>query len=218
MPSLNDINIMLYNKEIAIKTAELLLKIKAVKLSPNNLFTWASGIKSPIYCDNRITLSYPEIRTFIRQHFVKAISESNFEPEAIAGVATGGIAQGVLIAQEMGLPFAYIRSEKKAHGLSNQIEGEVREEQRIVVVEDLVSTGSSSLNAVEALRNAKCNVKGMVAIFTYNLAKAEKSFLDSHCPLITLTDFDILIQTAAKIGYIKDSDIQILQEFKKSIG
>ncbi len=209
---------MLYNKEIAIKTAELLLKIKAVKLSPNNLFTWASGIKSPIYCDNRITLSYPEIRTFIRQHFVKAISESNFEPEAIAGVATGGIAQGVLIAQEMGLPFAYIRSEKKAHGLSNQIEGEVREEQRIVVVEDLVSTGSSSLNAVEALRNAKCNVKGMVAIFTYNLAKAEKSFLDSHCPLITLTDFDILIQTAAKIGYIKDSDIQILQEFKKSIG
>ncbi|MCX6276919.1 MAG: orotate phosphoribosyltransferase [Bacteroidetes bacterium] len=209
---------MLYNKEIAIKTAELLLKIKAVKLSPNNLFTWASGIKSPIYCDNRITLSYPEIRTFIRQHFVKAISESNFEPEAIAGVATGGIPQGVLIAQEMGLPFAYIRSEKKAHGLSNQIEGEVREEQRIVVVEDLISTGSSSLNAVEALRNAKCNVKGMVAIFTYNLSKAEKSFLDSHCPLITLTDFDILIQTAAKIGYIKDSDIQILQEFKKSIG
>ena len=123
---------MIYNKDIALKTAELLLKIKAVKLNPKDLFTWASGIKSPIYCDNRITLSYPEIRTFIRQNFVRSIEESNFEPEAIAGVATGGIAQGALIAQELGLPFAYVRSEKKEHGLSNQIEGEVRQGQRIV--------------------------------------------------------------------------------------
>jgi len=208
---------MIYNKEIALKTAELLLKIKAVKLSPNDLITWASGIKSPIYCDNRITLSYPEIRTFIRQHFVKAINESNFEPEAIAGVATGGIAQGVLIAQELGLPFAYVRSGKKDHGLTNQIEGEVRHEQRIVVVEDLISTGGSSLNAVEALRDAKCNVKGMVAIFTYNLSKAQVSFKECNCPLITLTDYEHLIQKAAEIGYIKDSDIKILQDFKKSI-
>jgi orotate phosphoribosyltransferase len=208
---------MIYNKEIAFKTAELLLKIKAVKLSPNDPFTWASGIKSPIYCDNRITLSYPEIRTFLRQHFVKAIQEQNFEPEAIAGVATGGIAQGALIAQELGLPFAYVRSGKKEHGLTNQIEGEVRQGQRIVVVEDLISTGGSSLNAVEALRDAKCTVKGMVAIFTYNLFKAQKAFQEYNCPLITLTDFDHLIKIAAEIGYIKDSDIKLLQDFKQSI-
>ncbi len=208
---------MIYNKDIAYRTAELLLKIKAVKLSPNDLFTWASGIKSPIYCDNRITLSYPEIRTFIRQHFVKSIEESSFEPEAIAGVATGGIAQGALIAQELGLPFAYVRSGKKDHGLSNQIEGEVRHGQRIVVVEDLISTGGSSLGAVTALREAGCNVKGMVAIFTYNLPKAEKAFKEADCMLITLTDYDHLVQKAAEIGYIKEADVKILQEFKLSL-
>lgn len=208
---------MVYNKDIAFTTAELLLKIKAIKLNTTNLFTWASGIKSPIYCDNRITLSFPEIRTFLRQNFVKAIMEHHFEPEAIAGVATGGIAQGALIAQELGLPFAYVRSGKKDHGLTNQIEGEVRPEQRIVVVEDLISTGGSSLGAVEALREAGCNVKGMVAIFTYNLKKAERAFKESDCPLITLTDYDHLIQKAAETGYIKDSDIKILQEFKQSL-
>ena len=208
---------MIYNKDIAFKTAELLLKIKAVKLSPRELFTWASGIKSPIYCDNRITLSYPEIRTFIRQHFVRAIEESNFEPEAIAGVATGGIAQGALVAQEFGLPFAYVRSGKKEHGLSNQIEGEVRQGQRIVVVEDLISTGGSSLGAVEALREAGCNIKGMVAIFTYNLSKAEKAFRDASCTLITLTDYEHLVQKATEMGYITESDIKILQDFRKSI-
>lgn len=208
---------MIYNKDIAFRTAELLLKIKAVKLSPNDLFTWASGIKSPIYCDNRITLSYPEIRTFIRQNFVKSIQESSFEPEAIAGVATGGIAQGALIAQELGLPFAYVRSGKKDHGLSNQIEGELRNGQRVVVVEDLISTGSSSLGAVEALRGIGCNVKGMVAIFTYNLPKAEKSFKEADCDLITLTDYEHLIQRAAEIGYIKEADIKLLQDFKQSL-
>ncbi|HNW72759.1 MAG TPA: orotate phosphoribosyltransferase [Bacteroidales bacterium] len=208
---------MIYNKDIAFRTAELLLKIKAVKLSPNDLFTWASGIKSPIYCDNRITLSYPEIRTFIRQNFVKSIQESSFEPEAIAGVATGGIAQGALIAQELGLPFAYVRSGKKDHGLTNQIEGELRNGQRVVVVEDLISTGSSSLGAVEALRGIGCNVKGMVAIFTYNLPKAEKSFKEADCDLITLTDYEHLIQRAAEIGYIKEADIKLLQDFKQSL-
>ncbi len=208
---------MIYNKDIALKTAELLLKIKAVKLSPKELFTWASGIKSPIYCDNRITLSYPEIRTFIRQHFVKAIEDSNFEPEAISGVATGGIAQGVLVAQELGLPFSYVRSEKKEHGLTNQIEGEVRDGQRIVVVEDLISTGGSSLGAVKALRAAGCNVKGMMAIFTYNLPKAEKAFKDDDCTLITLTDYDHLIQKALEIGFISQDDIKVLQDFKKSL-
>jgi len=208
---------MIYNKDIALKTAELLLKIKAIKLNSKDLFTWASGIKSPIYCDNRITLSYPEIRTFIRQNFVRSIQESSFEPEAIAGVATGGIAQGALVAQELGLPFAYVRSEKKEHGLSNQIEGEVRQGQRIVVVEDLISTGGSSLNAVKALREAGCNIKGMVAIFSYNLFKAEKAFKDAECSLITLTDFDHLVQKALEVGYISDGDVKVLQEFKKSL-
>jgi orotate phosphoribosyltransferase len=208
---------MIYNKDIAFQTAELLLKINAVRLSPKELFTWASGIQSPIYCDNRVTLSYPEIRTFIRQSFVRAIEESNFEPEAIAGVATGGIAQGALVAQEFGLPFAYVRTGKKEHGLENQIEGEVRHGQRIVVVEDLVSTGGSSLGAVNALREAGCNIKGMVAIFTYNLAKAEKAFKDAGCTLVTLTDFDHLIQRALEIDYITEADLKVLHDFKKSL-
>jgi orotate phosphoribosyltransferase len=208
---------MIYNKDIALQTAELLLKIKAVKLSPKEPFTWASGIKSPIYCDNRITLSYPEIRTFIRQSFVRAIEENPFEPELIAGVATGGIAQGALVAQELGLPFAYVRTEKKDHGLTNQIEGEVREGQRVVVVEDLISTGSSSLGAVAALREAGCAIKGMVAVFTYNLTKAEKAFKDAKCPLITLTDYDHLIQKALEISYISEEDQNTLRDFKRSL-
>jgi len=209
---------MIYNKDVAFKTAELLLTIKAVKLSPKNPFTWASGIKSPIYCDNRITLSYPEIRTYIRQHFVAAIHELGFQPEAIAGVATGGIAQGALVAQELGLPFAYVRSGKKDHGLSNQIEGEVRQGQRIVVVEDLISTGGSSLGAVTALKEAGCTIKGMVAIFTYNLPKADKAFKEAKCTLITLTDYDHLIQKAVEIGYITEEDVKGLQEFKRALG
>ncbi|MEI7500767.1 MAG: orotate phosphoribosyltransferase [Bacteroidota bacterium] len=208
---------MIYNKDIALKMAELLLKIKAVKLSPRDMFTWASGIKSPIYCDNRVTLSYPEIRTFIRQNFVRAIEESSFQPEAIAGVATGGIAHGVLVAQELGLPFTYVRSGKKEHGMTNQIEGEVRHGQRIVVVEDLVSTGASSLGAVQALREVGCSVKGMVAIFTYNLPKADKAFKNAECALITLTDYDNLVEKALEIGFITELEVNILQDFKKSL-
>ncbi len=208
---------MVYNKDIAYQMAELLLKIRAVKLSPKDLFTWASGIKSPIYCDNRITLSYPEIRTFIRQNFVRAIEANPFEPELIAGVATGGIAQGALVAQELGLPFAYVRSGKKDHGLTNQIEGEVRNGQRAVVVEDLVSTGSSSLSAVSALREVGCNIKGMVAIFTYNLLKADMAFNKAECPLVTLTDYDHLIEKALEIGYITNGDVRILKDFKDSL-
>ena len=208
---------MIYNKDIALQTAELLLKIKAIKLSPKELFTWASGIKSPIYCDNRITLSYPEIRTFIRQNFVRAIQDNPFEPELISGVATGGIAQGALVAQELGLPFSYVRSGKKDHGLSNQIEGEVRDGQRVVVIEDLISTGSSSLAAVSALRDAGCSIKGMIAIFTYNLPKAEKAFKEANCALITLTDYDHLIQKALEINYISEEDLSILKEFRKGL-
>jgi len=209
---------MIYNKDIAQKTAELLLKINAVKLSPTQLFTWASGIKSPIYCDNRITLSYPEIRTYIRQNFVKAIEDNGFQPEVIVGVATGGIAQGALVAQELGLPFAYVRTTKKEHGLTNQIEGRVNDNQRVVVVEDLVSTGGSSLAAVQALKNAGCQIKGMVAIFTYNLPKSEKSFTDEECPLVTLSDYDNLVEKALEIGYINENDVRVLTDFKASLG
>lgn len=208
---------MIYNKDIALITAGQLLKINAVKLSPRELFTWASGIQSPIYCDNRVTLSYPEIRTFIRQQFVKCIEENGFQPEAIVGVATGGIAQGALVAQELGLPFAYVRSSKKDHGLTNQIEGEVRDNQRVVVVEDLISTGGSSLAAVQALKATGCQVKGMVAIFTYNLDRSEKSFTEAECPLVTLTDYDHLISKALEIGYITDADVAVLKAFKKSL-
>ncbi len=209
---------MIYNKEVALKTAELLLKIKAVKLNTKELFTWASGIQSPIYCDNRVTLSYPEIRTFIRQNFVRAIEESQFGPEAISGVATGGIAQGALVAQELGLPFSYVRTGKKDHGLLNQIEGEVREGQRTVVIEDLISTGGSSLGAVASLRSAGCNIKGMLAIFTYDLPAAQQAFREADCALITLTDYDHLIQKALEVGYIQPDGVRILQDFRKSLG
>jgi orotate phosphoribosyltransferase len=209
---------MIYNKEVALQTAELLLKIKAVKLSPNELFTWASGIKSPIYCDNRVTLSYPEIRTFIRQNFVRAIEDNFPGPEVVAGVATGGIAQGALVAQEMGLPFVYVRSAKKDHGLTNLIEGEVYPEQNIVVVEDLISTGSSSLSVVNALKDAGCRIAGMVAIFTYNLPKAVRAFEEANTRLITLTDYNNLVEKALEIGYITGKDVKILQDFKASIG
>jgi len=208
---------MLYNQETAKITADLLLKIKAVKLSPQDLFTWASGIKSPVYCDNRITLSYPEIRTFIRQHFVRAIEDQFPGPELIAGVATGGIAQGVLVAQELGLPFAYVRSSKKDHGLTNLIEGEVRPGQNVVVVEDLISTGSSSLAVGEALKNAGCRIAGMVAIFTYNLPKSQKAFSEAACRLVTLTDYETLIAQAVESGFIQEKDLQVLRDFKTSL-
>ena len=208
---------MIFNKEIALQTAELLLKIKAVKLSPKEPFTWASGIKSPIYCDNRITLSYPEIRTFLRQNFVRAIEAHYESVEAISGVATGGIAQGALVAQEMGLPFTYVRSGKKEHGLTNRIEGIVKSEQRIVVVEDLISTGGSSLSVVEALREAEARVAGMIAIFSYNLPVAQSRFEQAKCELITLSDYDTLIEKALETGYITREDLKVLEDFKESV-
>ncbi len=194
------------NDTIALETAEFLLQIKAIKLDNNNPFTWSSGIKSPIYCDNRKILSYPKIRTYIRQEFSRMIREEFGELDLIAGVATGAIAHGVLVAQELGLPFAYVRESKKEHGLTNQIEGVVESGQSVVVVEDLVSTGSSSLNAVKALRNAGCNVKGMVAIFTYGLESAAKNFKQENVILHTLTDYDHLIKYALEMKYIKESD------------
>ena len=208
---------MIFNNDIALQTAGYLLQIKAVKLSPKELFTWASGIKSPIYCDNRVTLSFPEIRTFIRDQFVAAIREKIGAPDLIAGVATGGIAQGALVAQELGLPFAYVRTTKKDHGLTNQIEGKVESGQSVVVVEDLISTGGSSLEVVAALREAGCIIKGMVAIFTYNLPRAEKGFSDANCLLVTLSDYDILVRKALEIKYISEEDLTVLRDFKQTL-
>lgn len=202
--------------ETAYMTAKFLLQIKAVKLNDESPFTWASGRKSPIYCDNRITLSYPEIRTFIRQRFVDTILEQFGDVDVIAGVATGGIAQGALVAQELGKPFVYVRSEEKKHGLTNQIEGEIKSGQSVVVIEDLVSTGKSSLIAVNALREKGCDVKGMVAIFTYNLDVAKKNFEDADVVLRTLTNYDRLIEVAKEEEYIKDSAMESLAKWREN--
>jgi len=202
-------------EEIAQTTAKFLLQVKAIKLNNNNPFTWASGRKSPIYCDNRVTLSYPEIRTYIRQRFVDAITEKFGDIDVIAGVATGGIPQGVLVAQDLGKPFVYVRPEEKKHGLTNQIEGYISEGQSVVVVEDLVSTGKSSLVAVKALRDHGCRVKGMVAIFTYGLKVSEEAFANENVDLITLTNYDSLIKVATEENYISEDDQLSLKKWRK---
>ncbi|MCM1169086.1 MAG: orotate phosphoribosyltransferase [Bacteroides sp.] len=201
--------------ESSLETAKFLLQIRAVKLNNNEPFIWASGRRSPIYCDNRITLSYPHIRTFIRQEFVKIIENKIGPVDAIAGVATGGIPQGALVAQELGLPFVYVRSEAKKHGMGNQIEGEIESGKSVVVVEDLVSTGKSSLLAVDALREHGCDVKGMVAVFTYGLGVAEKNFADARMPLYTLTNYNDLIECAVQLDMLPVSDLKSLQEWRK---
>jgi len=202
--------------ETAEQTSAFLLQVKAVKLNNDNPFTWASGRKSPIYCDNRVTLSYPEIRTYIRQRFVDIINECYGDVDVIAGVATGGIAQGALVAQELGKPFVYVRSEEKKHGLTNQIEGEIHSGQTVVVVEDLVSTGKSSLIAVHALRDKGCIVKGMVAIFTYGLEVAAKNFADANVELHTLTNYNALIKVACEQEYIMEKDLESLQTWREN--
>ena len=207
---------MISNKDQALKIAEFLLQIKAVKLQPNNPFTWASGWLSPIYCDNRKTLSFPAIRTHIRQAYAAAILDHFGKPDAIAGVATGGIAQGALVAQELGIPFIYVRSSAKGHGLGNQIEGHFEPGQKIVVLEDLISTGGSSLTAVEALREAGCDVRGLVAIFTYEFDIALKNFDNADCAFVTLTDYEHLIEQAVKLDYINQGDVASLKEWRKS--
>lgn len=205
---------MIFNNDKALKVAEFLLQIKAVKLQPNDPFTWASGIKSPIYCDNRVTLSYPNIRTFIRQEYAQSVIDSFGKPDVIAGVATGGIAQGALVAQELGLPFIYVRSEAKKHGMGNQIEGHFEEGQKVVVIEDLISTGGSSLKAVEALREANLDVKGLVAIFTYGFDVAEENFTNARCPYRTLTNYNILLEHAKETNLISEEEATSLLEWK----
>jgi orotate phosphoribosyltransferase len=204
------------NRDSALKVAEFLLQIKAVKLQPQNPFTWASGWKSPIYCDNRVTLSYPQIRTYIRQEFARTILEEFGKPDVIAGVATGGIAQGALVAQELGIPFVYVRSSSKGHGMQNRIEGFLESGQSVVVVEDLISTGMSSLSAVEALREAGAEVKGMVAIFTYGFDLAKSNFKKEKVNLHTLSDYDTLIDQALKSEYVDESNIDSLRKWREN--
>ncbi|NBG66023.1 orotate phosphoribosyltransferase [Acidiluteibacter ferrifornacis] len=202
--------------DTALKVAEFLLQIKAIKLNNAEPFTWASGWKSPIYCDNRKTLSYPPIRTYIRQIFVEKIREKYGTPDVIAGVATGGIALAALIAQEMELPMIYVRSSSKGHGLQNQIEGVLEKGQKVVVIEDLISTGMSSLKAVEALRTTGADVVGMVAIFTYGFDVAVNNFKDYKCPLITLTDYEALLEVAVETSYIQKHEISSLKEWREN--
>ena len=203
-------------QETALALANFLLQIKAIKLNPASPFTWASGLKSPIYCDNRITLSYPNIRTFIREAFVKKCIERYGKPDLIAGVATGGIPQGALVAQDLGLPFCYVRSEAKSHGLNNQVEGIVPQGASVVVIEDLVSTGKSSLAAVEALREKGANVKGMMAIFTYQLDAATDAFKKANCDLVTISNYEALIKKAVEENYVSDDQMASLIEWRKS--
>jgi len=206
---------MKISSESARKVAESLLQIKAIKLNKQEPFSWASGWKSPIYCDNRKTLSYPEIRTYIRQQYAALIREEFANTEVIAGVATGGIAQGALVAQELNLPFIYVRSSSKGHGLQNKIEGVYEAKQKVVVIEDLVSTGMSSLKAVEALREANLEVQGMVAIFTYGFDQAKANFEKYQCKLICLSDYDHLIEEALEKGFIAEEDVASLKRWKK---
>ncbi|GHT36959.1 orotate phosphoribosyltransferase [Bacteroidia bacterium] len=195
--------------------AEKLLKVKAVKLQPANPFTWASGWKSPIYCDNRKTLSYPAIRNFIKIELARVISEKYENAEAIAGVATGAIAQGALVADLLGLPFVYIRATPKDHGLENLIEGELKPGSKVIVLEDLVSTGGSSLKAVGAVRNFGCEVIGMVAIFTHGFPISEQKFKEANVPLTTLSNYDAVIEEALRTDYIDKSELLTLQEWRK---
>ena len=199
---------------VAEKVASYLLDIKAIKLEPNHPFTWASGWKSPIYCDNRKTLSYPEVRSYIKEQFAALVREKYPQAEVIAGVATGAIAQGVLVAQELGLPFIYVRSSAKNHGLENLIEGEYKAGKKVVVIEDLISTGGSSLQAVEALRNAGCEVLGMAAIFTYGFQKAVDNFVNAKCELTTLSNYNAMIDLAVKVGYVKEEQVEKLKEWR----
>lgn len=195
--------------------AAKLLNVKAIKLQPTNPFTWASGWKSPFYCDNRKTLSFPDLRTFVKVELTRTILENFPEAEAVAGVATGAIAQGALVADALGLPFAYVRSKAKDHGMANLIEGELQPGTKVVVVEDLISTGGSSLKAVEALRAAGYEVVGMVASYTYGFPVAEQAFADADVKLITLTNYEAVVAEALRTGYIADDQVSMLHEWRK---
>jgi orotate phosphoribosyltransferase len=206
---------MIYSEDVALSMAELLLRIKAVRINVADTFTWASGMKSPIYCDNRITLSYPPIRTFIRQQFTAVIKDEIGHLDVIAAVATGGIPHGVLIAQDMALPFAYVRTNRKDHGLANQIEGVIESGQRVIMIEDLISTGGSSLAAVQVVREKDAVVKGLLAIFSYGFDIADQKFKDAECKVFTLTDYDHLIKQALENNYVREADMEMLRKWRE---
>ena len=207
---------MIMNKDTAKKTAELLLKIKAIKLQPNDPFKWASGWNSPIYCDNRTTLSYPKIRTYLRENLANIIEEKYGKPDVIAGVATGAIAIGVLVAQYLNVPFIYVRPEPKKHGRKNQIEGFLEPNKKVVVIEDLISTGKSSLNAVKALEEEGAQVKGMVAIFSYGFKIADENFENANVELTTLSDYNYLLEQALESFYITQKELVELNNWREN--
>lgn len=207
---------MIFNNNTAEQTAELLLQINAIKLNSKNPFTWASGWKSPIYCDNRIILSFPAVRNYVRDEFAKHIEDKFGKPDVIAGVATGAIGIGILVAEAMGLPFVYVRPEAKKHGRQNQVEGFFEKGQSVVVVEDLISTGGSSLQAVEALRNEGANVKGMAAIFTYGFDLSVEKIKEANLEVFTLSNYDNLLKQAVAKQYINENEMTTLQEWRKS--
>jgi orotate phosphoribosyltransferase len=207
---------MIFNKDTASKTAELLLQINAIKLNPRNPFTWASGWKSPIYCDNRITLSFPIIRNYLKEEFAKNIEKKFGKPDVIAGVATGAIGIGILVAEALSVPFVYVRPEPKKHGRLNQIEGFLQKGQSVVVIEDLISTGNSSLLAVDALKEAGANVKGMAAIFSYGFKIAEENFKNANVDLYTLSNYENLLPLAVAKKYITEIEEQTLAEWRVS--
>lgn len=204
---------MIFNNEIAKKTAEVLLQVNAIKLSPKAPFTWASGWKSPIYCDNRIVLSFPAVRKYIAKTMAKHILSEYGKPDVIAGVATGAIGIGILVAEYMDLPFIYVRPNAKGHGRKNQIEGTIEKEQTVVVVEDLISTGKSSLNAVKALKEAEVNVKGMVAIFTYGFDISKENFKNENLTLHTLGNYETLLEQALQKNYITKEELETLTQW-----
>ena len=207
---------MIFNNNTAQKTAELLLQINAIKLNTENYFNWASGWKSPIYCDNRLVLSFPPIRNYIRDEFAKQIENQFGKPDVIAGVATGAIGIGILVAEELGLPFVYVRPEPKKHGRQNQVEGFLQKGQNVVVVEDLISTGGSSLLAVEALRNEGANVKGMAAIFTYGFDISKENFKKANIDVYSLSDYGTLLAKAIEKQYVSEKEMESLIEWSKS--
>jgi orotate phosphoribosyltransferase len=207
---------MVLDKDTASKTAELLLQINAIKLRPENPFDWASGWKSPIYCDNRIILSYPQIRNFVRQAMARQIEDLYGKPDVIAGVATGAIGMGALVAEQLGLPFVYVRPEPKSHGRQNQIEGYLEANSNVVVIEDLISTGKSSLNAVKALEEAGAQVKGMIAVFTYGFDIAVENFENEGVTLHTLTDYEYAINQASETNYVKEEQLKMLLQWRQN--
>ena len=207
---------MIYDTQTAVQTAEHLLQINAIKLSPKNPFTWASGWQSPIYCDNRITLSFTDVRNFLALSIAKQVEALYGTNVVIAGVATGAIGMGMLVASKMNLPFVYVRPESKKHGRKNLVEGFLPEGAKVVVIEDLISTGKSSLNAVNALRNNQAEVLGMIALFTYGFSNADENFEAAKVSLNTLSDYNTLIQTAKEQDAIEASDVELLKKWREN--